>query len=229
MARLPRLSIAHLPHHVIWRSLPGQVLFQDDVDRQQWLHFLMTQAERQQVSIHAYVLLDHEIQCLCTPEMAAGLSLMMQGLGRHYVRQFNVRHHRQGTLWEGRYRCTVIEPGESELQVMCLLDNEPVHAGLVTQAENYLWSSHAHYRGHAIHHGLIAPAIYWHLGNTPFAREAAYAERVAQGLHVVQRERMLNAAAKGWVSGSPGFVKVVQAQVSRRVSQSRPGRPKKTA
>jgi len=220
------LSVARLPHHVIWRGLSDQTLFRDDEDRWQFLQCLTRQAEQHRVSLHAFVLLDHAVQCLCTPDMATGLGLMMQGIGRHYVRHFNGRHHRQGTLWEGRYRCTIVEPGEAELQIMCLLDSEPVHAGQVAAAEHYAWSSHAHYAGRVMQKGLTAPAIYWQLGNTPFAREAAYAERVAHGLPAEQRERLLSAALRGWVMGSPDFVEAVQAQVSRRVIKSRPGRPK---
>lgn len=227
MARLPRLSVACLPHHVIWCSLAHQPLFLDDADRRQFLLFLSEQSHVHAVSLQAYVLLDHEVQLLGTPETSQGLSLMMQGIGRHYVRYFNRRYRRQGTLWEGRYRCTVVEAGEAELDVMCFMDNEAVRTGCTSSAALFPWSSHAHYRGLIVDKGLTAPAVYWDLGNTPFAREAAYAERVAQDLPADKRARIRDAAMKGWVMGSAGFIESVQALVGRRVIRSRPGRPRK--
>ena len=227
MARLPRLTVAHLPHHVIWRGLEGRRVCVDDEDRHWLKQTIAVQAKQHQVALHAYLLLDQEIQCLCTPERTGALGSMMQGIARSYVPYFNIRHQRQGTMWEGRYRCTVVEPGEGELQVMTLIDTEPVHAGLVPTSDRYPWSSHAHYLGRRIEKELTAPAAYWQLGNTPFAREAVYAQRTALDLTIDQRKRLRDAALTGWVLGSEEFIEAVQTLVGRRVVKGRAGRPKR--
>jgi len=231
MARQARLTVAGLPHHVVWCGLAGTPVFRADEDRRRLLHLLTEQARQHAVLLHAYLLLDHGIHLLLTPGTLSALPLMMQGLGRRYVPWFNLRHGRKGTLWEGRYRSTLIEPGESELRLMALLDTEPVCLGVVDAPERYPWSSHAYYLGGRQQQtlGLVAPAAYWLLGNTPFARQAAYAERVAQGLPAEARTRLKQAALQGWVLGSEAFMAEVQAQTGRRVFKARAGRPRRTS
>ena len=228
MARQARLSVAGLPHHVVWRGLADTPVFRDDEDRQSLLQILTEMAQQHDVLLHAYLLLEEGLQLLVTPRTPTALSLMMQGIGRRYVRWFNLKHGRKGTLWEGRYRGTLVEPGESEIGLMAMLDTEPVHQGLTDAPDRYLWSSHAHYLGRRQVPGLVAPAPYWLLGNTPFAREAAYAQRVAQGLSPEARLHLKEAALKGWVLGSDAFIAQVQAQTGRRVVKARPGRPRRS-
>lgn len=227
MARQNRLTVAGLPHHVIWLGHSASPVFVDDADRQAFLRILSEVSRLHDVHLHAYLLTDRRIHLLCTPQRVASLSLMMQGLGRAYVRRFNLRHARQGTLWDGRYRCTVIEPGELVLSTMVMLDTEPVHLNLSEAPAAYLWSSHAHYLGRRLDVGLVAPQVYWDLGNTPFAREAAYAGRVAQGLRAEERSRLTDAALKGWALGEQAFLVQLQGQSDRRVTKGRPGRPRK--
>jgi len=226
MARQARLSVAGLPHYVVWRGLASTPVFRDDEDLQRFLQILTEVALQHEVLLHAYLLLDEAVHLLLTPRAPTALSLMMQGLGRRYVRLFNLKHGRQGTLWAGRYRCTLIEPGESEIALMAMLDTEPVHHKLADAPDRYPWSSHAHYLGRRQTPGLVAPAAYWLLGNTPFAREAAYAQRVAQGLSPKARARLQEAALTGWVLGSEAFIAQVQKLTGRRVVKARPGRPR---
>jgi putative transposase len=227
MARLPRLSVAGLPHHVVWCGHAGQSVFRDDADRLDFLRTLAAAAPQHRVQWHAYLLAPTQVHLLCTPESSAGLSSMMQALGRGYGRRFNLRHGRQGALWEGRYRSTVLEPGDWVLDTMVLLDTEPVHHAWADAPERYLWSSHAHYLGVRKDNGLVAPAVYWALGNTPFAREVAYARRVALGLRPEQRRHLIEAAIKGWALGREPFLAALQAQTDRRLVRGRPGRPRK--
>ncbi len=225
MARLPRLSVAGYAHHVVQRGNDRQAIFRDDADRRQMLQLLETQAREQQVAIHAYVLMDNHFHLLLTPATGEGVSKMMQAVGRRYVRWFNDRHARSGTLWEGRYRSTLIEAERYLLACMAYIDLNPVRAGLVAQAPNYPWSSHLHYIGQRADR-LVAPhALYWALGNTPFAREAAYTRLAAEGLSQQQQEALTESAFKGWALGGPEFMAALQKQTARRLSKGRAGRP----
>ena len=109
MARLPRLTVPGYPHHVIQRGNNRQRIFTDDADRQRLLALLAEYAAAFQVAVHAYVLMDNHFHLLLTPETVDGIPQMMQAVGRQYVRYFNDRHQRSGTLWEGRYRSTLIQ------------------------------------------------------------------------------------------------------------------------
>ena len=109
MARQPRLTVAAYPHHIIQRGNNRQLIVQDDADRQFLLALWQAQAQACQVAVHAYVLMSNHFHLLATPETAQGVPRMMQAVGRSYVRYFNNRYGRSGTLWEGRYRSTLIE------------------------------------------------------------------------------------------------------------------------
>ena len=228
MARLPRLTLPGYPHHIIQRGNNRQVIFADAQDFEAMLALLAESAQKFGVAVHAYVLMDNHFHLLATPSTAEALPLMMQAVGRSYVRYFNNRHGRSGTLWEGRYRATVLEAQTYLLPCMAFIDSNPVRSGMVAQAADYPWSSAAHWLG-LRHDRMLSPhAAYWALGNTPFAREAAYASMLQEG-QSQQVERLLaDAALSGWALGSPEFVQGLQQQTPRRITKAKPGRPRKT-
>jgi putative transposase len=225
MARLPRLSVPGYPHHVIQRGNNRQPIFLCDADRRRMLDLLEENARQFAVAIHAYVLMDNHFHLLLTPQTDAGLSRMMQAVGRRYVRYFNDEHGRSGTLWEGRYKSTLIETDRYLLACMVYIDLNPVRAGLVAQARDYPWSSHGHYAGLHADRMVTPHPLYWELGNTPFAREAAYAGMVQDGLSAPQQQALTESALRGWVLGGPGFLAELQKKTDRRLSKASPGRP----
>jgi putative transposase len=225
MARLPRLTVTDYPHHVILRGNNRQVIFRDDADRRLLLDLLGQHAKAQGVEIHAYVLMDNHLHLLVTPRRDRALPLMMQSVGRTYVRAFNQRHGRTGTLWEGRYRSTLIQTDRYLLACMAYIDLNPVRAGLVLQPQDYGWSSHVHYTGQRVDRWITPHALLWTLGNTPFAREAAYAELVHAGVTTDQERALTQSALSGWALGETAFVANLQKQTERRVVKGRAGRP----
>lgn len=225
MARLPRLSIPGLPHHVLLRGNNGQAVFVDDVDRREWLEALSAYAAECGVALHAWVLLPQSVQLLLTPTTADSLSRFMQAVGRKYTRQFNLRHGRSGTLWEGRYRSTVLQPERYLIPCMVGMDTMPVREGLVAEPQAYEWSSHPHHIGRQSDRRLVAHPVYWQLGNTPFAREAAYAAKVAEGVSAADLQALGQATQHGWVLGDAAFVQKLQAQMERRLTRVPAGRP----
>ncbi|MGQ0698782.1 MAG: REP-associated tyrosine transposase [Panacagrimonas sp.] len=228
MARLPRLIVPGYPHHLLQRGNNRQPIFHEPGDYQLLLALLAEYAQRKQVAVHAYVLMPDHLHLLATPESPTALSGLMQALGRRYVQYFNARYARRGTLWEGRFKAVPIQPERDLLDCMTYLDLNPVRAGIVTRASDYPWSSHAHYLG-ANPDRLVTPhALYWGLGNTPFAREAAYAERVRQGISLDRQRDLVDAVLKGWAVGDASFVGELQAKTSRRVTRRKAGRPRST-
>lgn len=225
MARLPRLTWPGLVHHVVWSGHNRQAVFLDDADRQVFLDTLADVARRETVQVHAWVLLDDTLHLLLTPTREGGLARLMQALGRSYVRYFNQRHGRNGTLWEGRYRCTVLQAETYLLACMAYLDLSPVRAGLASAPEGYRWSSHAHYLGQRNDRWLTPHPLVWGLGNTPFAREAAYADMVRRGLPDALWHTLTDAALKGWALGDPAFLAALGVQTGRRLTRGKPGRP----
>jgi putative transposase len=225
MARLPRLTLPGYPHHVIQRGNNRQAIFTSPQDHQTLLDLLMESADKFKVDVHAYVLMSNHFHLLVTPRLADGLPMMMQAVGRRYVRYFNDLQGRTGTLWEGRYRSTVMEAERFLLACMAYIDLNPVRAGVVAQAADYPWSSYGHYTGQRIDKLITPHPLLWELGNTPFAREAAYAEMVHSGISLVQQSALTDAALSGWVMGSSEFVVGLQKKTMRRLTKSAPGRP----
>lgn len=230
MARLPRLNLPGLPHYVMQHGNNRQPIFVDTHDRLAMLALLREKSRDCGLHVHAYVLLPNQFHLLLTPEMNDSLPRMMQALGRNYVRAFNNRHARSGTLWEGRYRSTVLEPARWLLSAMVALEQLPVQDGLVVLPQEFAWSSAAHNTGSANVQGpqqaIVHPhALYWALADTPFAREAAYARLSRDGVSLQMAQMLQQAALSGWALGSAHFVAELQRITDRRVARQRPGRP----
>ncbi|MEO6623662.1 MAG: transposase [Burkholderiaceae bacterium] len=225
MARLPRLAIAGYPHHVLQRGHNRQPIFLDLADREFFLRLLRSVAPRFGVAVHAYVLMDDHFHLLATPQTAPALSAMMQAIGRSYARYFNDGHARSGSLWDGRYRATVLQASDHLLSCMVYLDLNPVRHGLTPAALDYPWSSYRHYAGIRVDPVIAAPDAIWQLGNTTFARESAYRERVEQGLAAVDVEAFTRSVLHGWALGDNEFVAELQRLTSRRLSPAARGRP----
>ena len=225
MARLPRLALAGHPHHIIQRGNNRQPIFFDAADRERMWSLLAEHARQQQVAVHAYVLMDDRLHLLATPQQAPSLSLLMQAVGRAYVRYFNQRHGRTGTLWEGRYRSAVLQAERWLLPCMAYFDLEPVRGGMCIAPADFRWSSHGHYVGLRSDRLITPHALYWALGNTPFAREAAYAEWVRSGLAPADEAALAASGQGGWALGDAEFVHALQQATPRRLTRARPGRP----
>lgn len=229
MARQPRLTVPGYPHHVIQRGNNRQLIFHDDQDREKLLALLIEHSQRTKVAVHAYVLMDNHIHLLLTPDTEEGVPQLMQAVGRSYVRYFNNRHGRTGTLWEGRYRSNLIETDRYLLACMVYIDLNPVRAGLVADPAAFAWSSHRHYIGQRIDKLVSPHALIWNLGNTPFAREAAYRELVQSGLSAGQLDALTRSALTGWALGSETFLQSLQENTERRLRPGKPGRPSRRA
>jgi len=225
MARLPRLTVPGYPHHVIQRGNNRQTIFREPADYEFMLDLLVEQAKKFQVAVHAYVLMGNHFHLLATPQTDKGLPAMMQAVGRSYVRYFNRRYQRSGTLWEGRYRSTIVQSERYLLACMAYIDLNPVRAGMVASPGDYPWSGYAHSMGRR-NDPLVTPhALYWQLGNTPFAREAAYGALVQAGIGGQDQVQISQSVHSGWALGGADFIAALQQNTDRRVAKGRAGRP----
>lgn len=228
MARLPRLAIAGQLHYLVQSGHNDTDIFADDTDRQSMAQLAEAAAKQFGITIHAWVWLPKSLHLLATPASGEALPRMMQALGRDYVRVFNKRHQRSGTLWSGRYRCSVLEAANFALPCMAFMDSLPVRAGLVESPADYTWSSHRQLAGVQSSGplgGLSPHHLMWQLGNTPFAREEAYRLLVEDGNAADKFIQLADAAVGGWALGSPAFLDQIQTLGERRVTKGRAGRP----
>ncbi len=221
MARLPRLALPGHAHWLLQRGLPGRPVFADDIDRDAYLTALREAAAACAVRVHAFALADEEVHLVGTPADVQGLSRLMQAVGRRYVSAHHRRHGGSGTLWDGRFRCAIVEPGEPLLAVLALVD------GLAPEPGQ---GSAAHRCGQAERRlSLVDPPEVWTLGNTPFERESAWRRRLEDGLPSTQRQALLAAARGGWAIGSVGFQQALAEQLQRPTCPRPRGRPPRPA
>ena len=226
MARLPRLTLPGYPHHIVQRGNNRQAIFADSSDYETLLRLLEEYAKKFDVAIHGYVLMSNHFHLLATPKTEEGVPQLMQALGRSYVRYFNAKAKRSGTLWEGRYKSTLIQAERHLLACMVYIDLNPVRAGIAASPADYPWSSYRHNTGQRPDR-LIAPhPLFWELGNTPFAREQAYSELVTAGLSSQQQQALTEATLRGWALGEADYVTELQRRTERRVSKGKAGRPR---
>jgi putative transposase len=225
MARLPRLTLPGYPHHVIQRGNNRQAIFKTPADYQHLLNLMEENAKKFGVDVHAYVLMTNHFHLLATPQTDTSLPQMMQAVGRSYVRYFNDLQIRTGSLWDGRYRSTLIQTDRYLLTCMAYIDLNPVRAGVVSAALDYPWSSHGFYVGTRSDKLITPHALFWDLANTPFGREAAYADLVRAGVDSDQQAALTRSALAGWAMGEPDFVEDLQKRTERRVNKAKAGRP----
>src|SRR3990172_6752399 len=176
MPRLPRLDPVGIPQHVIQRGNNRQVCFSSDEDLAVYAHWLCKYANQHAVHIHAWVFMTNHVHLLVTPWRSHSVSRMMQSLGRYYVRYYNTRYRRSGTLWEGRFKSCLVESTEYLLQCYRYIELNPVRAGLVADPCDYIWSSYR-CNGLGIQSKLITPhEAYLELGKTEAERLENYRE-----------------------------------------------------
>ncbi|BDI04419.1 hypothetical protein CATMQ487_13890 [Sphaerotilus microaerophilus] len=204
-----------------------QAVFLDDEDRRAYLAALAESAATQKVAVLAYCLLDDQVHLLVEPPGAESLSRMLQSLGRRYGAAFNRRHGRSGTLWDGRFRATVLDPRAYLLDAMRCIEQAPQRAGLVAEAVDWPWSSAAHHSGRGRVGWLSDPPLYWSLGNTPFERELAWLRLLDEPLPSGVLVPLLGAVHKGWVFGSGAFIASLGARTERPLQPRPRGRPRK--
>ncbi|HEX7979363.1 MAG TPA: transposase [Gemmatimonadaceae bacterium] len=174
MPRPPRVVRAGDVLHLIQRGNNRAACFVDDTDCERYLNLLLRASRRTRCAIHAYVLMPNHAHLLVTAGESLAPARMMQELGRDYVRYFNDRHVRTGTLWEGRYRSSLIDSERYFLTCSRYIEMNPVRAGLVGEPEAYRWSSfRSNTEGEP--DALICPhAVYLALGRCGRERRAAY-------------------------------------------------------
>ncbi|MGC2047550.1 MAG: transposase, partial [Gallionella sp.] len=144
MARLPRFVLPGQPQHVIVRGNNRSEIFCADADYRFYLEKLQLACDKHGCDLHAYVLMTNHVHLLITPHEEQSLSKALQMLGRYYVQYYNHCYQRTGTLWEGRYKATLIDSEAYLLTCMRYIELNPVRAGMVAHPSEYPWSSYHH-------------------------------------------------------------------------------------
>jgi len=182
MARQPRLDLPGIPQHVVQRGNNRLPCFLDENDRQRYITLLGEALLDTGCRLHAYVLMDNHVHLLITPPDIGAVARLMQKLGRGYVGQFNVRHRRTGTLWEGRYKASLVDSESYVLHCHRYIDLNPVRARMTDDPTTFAWSSCASHCGLRQEVMLSPHPQYSALGAMPESRAMAYSQLLRETL-----------------------------------------------
>ncbi len=227
MARLPRFYLKDQPQHIIQRGNNREPVFASQQDYIFYLECLLNAATRHKLKIHAYVLMTNHVHLLVSPLEESSIPKTMQSIGRKYVQYFNRCYDRTGTLWEGRYKATLIDSEAYLLTCMRYIELNPVRARMVRHPKNYPWSS---YRFNALGEPdkLITPHdLYLSLGESPKTYQLNYATLFEERIPTKTLDEIRDATNKAWPLGSDKFKHEIEKITKRRSMPKPKGRPKK--
>jgi putative transposase len=140
MARIARVVVPDLPHHVVQRGNRRQEVFFSDDDRKAYLDYLKVYAKPAGIRIWSYSLIDNHVHLVAVPDKEDSLARGLAEAHRRYTRYINFGHDWRGYLWEGRFKSYPLS--EAHLYAaMRYVERNPVRAGIVKNAWDYQWSS----------------------------------------------------------------------------------------
>lgn len=227
MARRRRIGVIDIPQHVIHRGNNRNICFADQQDFSAYVKWLKQYSQEYSVAIHAWVFMTNHIHLLCTPKNAHhSVSIMMQSIGRQYVRYFNDKYRRTGTLWEGRFKSTLVNAPDYLLQLYQYIELNPVRAQMVSDPANYKWSS---YQINALgkHSSLIEPhPLYTQLGTNKCQRLIAYRRLFEHQLEQGLIDDIRHCSQKEIVLGNSRFKQQVAELTGIELKSATRGRPK---
>ena len=191
-----------------------------------YLSCLRDYSKKYCVDIHAWVLMTNHIHLLCTPNVDGGVSKMMQDIGRLYVRYFNKTYKRSGTLWEGRFKSSLVQSESYLLSVYRYIELNPVRAGMVDDPADYEYSS---YRVNALGKwfGLVIPhQEYLLLGDNADGRQSNYRGLFEQELDMALIDNIRKTTNQGMVIGNERFINEIGKLTGFDMHAKNRGRPK---
>ena len=227
MARLSRYFIKNQPQHVIQRGNNRTLIFADARDYSFYKECLLEACRRYDLVIHAYVLMTNHVHLLVSPKFETSKPKVLQSVGRKYVQYFNYTYNRTGTLWEGRYKATIIDSSAYLLICMRYIELNPVRANMVKMPDEYPYSS---YVANALGQtdNLVSPhGLYKALGKDSRNRQNSYQDLFKIIIGETNLNNIRSSTNKGWALGCDSFREKVEILASRRSMPKKRGRPKK--
>ena len=227
MPRRPRIDLPHVTQHVVQRGNDRRPCFFTEADYERYRCDLREIALHESCEIHAYVLMTNHVHLLMTPSGAGQIARIMQALGRRYVRYVNDRHHRTGTLWEGRYKACLVGTERHLLRCYRYIELNPVRAAMVVRPVEYRWSSYS-CNACMVADPLVRPhAAYLALGIDAEQRCTLYRAFVDEATTEGELDEIRLHLQRQYAFGSDRFRQAIEAQLGRRAGPAKIGRPAK--
>jgi len=223
--RMGRVVVPHYPHHVVQRGHNRQVIFAAPQDFERYLRALRELKNELGIAVYAFCLMTNHVHLLLAPGEAGALGKLMKRLAGRQTRHHNRLESRSGTLWEGRYKSSVVDRDDYLLACSRYIELNPVRARIVRLPEEYPWSSCRYRFGPDRSNWLDPDPCYIGLGATDAERRRRYSEFLRAGIPTGERNLIREAVQRGQLTGSARFTQEVAGILGRRVERRGPGRP----
>lgn len=220
MSRKPRFNLPGITQHVIQRGNNREPCFYSVDDYQKYLSILTEVSKANKCHIHSYVLMTNHVHILLTPNQPNAIAHMIQDLGRMYVRYINKTYKRTGTLWEGRYKSSLVDSDAYLLICMRYIEMNPVRAGMVVHPGEYQWSSYSANAYDKVNELLNPHLLYVQLGKTTEIRNRVYRSLFESYLKSEDIHSIREALNQELVLGRDDFKNKIEQMTKR---QTRPG------
>jgi len=227
MPRKPRMFQPSLPCHVIQRGNNRQVCFFSDQDDLFYLSCLASSCETHKVNLHAFVLMTNHVHLLMTPSTVCGISKVMQSIGRRYVQYINRRFNRSGTLFEGRFKASLIQADEYLLACMRYIELNPVRANMVADPASYKWSSYRINIGISPRKLLTPHPVYLALSNAQVDIHRKYQALFSESFPDKIANQFTQAALCSMPVGNSRFTEEIEKALGYSIGKIKRGRPAK--
>jgi putative transposase len=226
MPRRARIHLPDVPLHIVQRGHNREPCFFAEDDYFSYLHWLGEAVAATQSVLHAYVLMTNHVHLLLTVRDAKAAPALMISLGRRYVQSINRTYGRTGTLWDSRYKSSLVQTETYFLACQRYIELNPVRAGMVNDPAHYRWSS---YRANALaqRDSLLTPhATYLALGHTASERQMAYREFFRNALDGEAIADIRQAVNQSRPLGDSRFHETICRITGQRPEPKPRGRPK---
>ena len=198
MPRQPRIDIEGVLQHVMIRGIERRDIFLDDRDRSAFLTRLSQLLVKTNTDCLAWSILSNHAHLLLRPTKQK-LSHMMRRLLTGYAVVFNLRHHRNGHLFQNRYKSIVCEEDSYLLELVRYIHLNPLRAGLVPslrKLDAYRWCGHAGIMGHPILPGQDVDEVLLMFHENMKVARSRYRDFVADGIALGKRDELVGGGLK---------------------------------
>jgi putative transposase len=226
MPRRPRIQLDGVPLHIVQRGHNREPCFFGEEDYQSYLHWLGEALTANQCSLHAYVLMTNHVHLLLTPKKAERVQHLIIALGRRYVQYINRTYKRTGTLWDSRYKSSLIHADTYLFTAMRYIELNPVRAAMVDDPAHYRWSS---YRANALGQTdsrLTPHPLYLGLGAGEKSRQSAYRALFRSELDTPALDDIRLALNQSQPLGNSRFLARIEKVAGERREARPRGRPR---
>lgn len=220
MARLARIAVVNVAHHVTQRGNARQFILTNDDERMVYLNLLRKYSDLYELPVLGYCLMSNHVHLLVIPRQGDSLALTLKQTHGRYATYWNATHRSSGHVWQGRFYSCPLD--ETHLwMALRYVELNPVRAGLAKQAESWRWSSAAlHCREQEEPHGLEMTA--W---KRRWSSET-WKQYLRAGENESERAAIRQCTHTGRPLGGESFVQSLEQSTHRRLSPQKGGRPR---